>query len=97
MEPKTTVNKKVNGRITQRIVALHQQGWDNDFFALNNNVLVNVQRNENHNLDAVHIELIDLNFDVLSKSFKYIYTIETFSGERGLLILDAIVTNKFIA
>jgi hypothetical protein len=97
MEAKQTLKKSVNRHLTQRIIALHQQGWDADFLVWNNNALVNLQKNESYPLHSVDIQLIDLDFDVLSGSFGYIYTIETDWGERGLLIVNAIVTNKFIA
>jgi hypothetical protein len=51
----------------------------------------------NFNLEDVNIEVVDQGYDQLSRSFKYVHTIDTGNGERGVLIAEGILTNSTFA
>lgn len=83
----------MNGSITKRVIELHNLGYDHDFQITGNRALLCLQNNENFPVDAVRIAVIDQGFDQLTQSYKYIHTIDTDSGERGMLMSDCIFTN----
>ncbi len=83
-------NRKLNGSITKRVIELHGQGYDHDFQITGNKALLCLQNNKNFPVDAVCITVVDQGFDQLTQSYKYIHTIDTDSGERGMLVTDCI-------
>ena len=81
-----------NAFLTKKIIALHQQGYDQDFRFAGDNLLVCLQTNKYYDLASVTHRLEDQQYDHLSHSFKYLHTIETGSGEKGILLTDGILT-----
>ncbi len=85
--------RKLNASITQRVIELHANGYEYDFLMLGSHLLC-VQNNQRFPVGAVDIKVVDQCYDKLSRSFKYLHVIETCSGEKGLMIVEAIFTNN---
>ncbi len=85
--------RKLNGSITKRVIELHANGYEYDFLMLGSHLLC-LQNNQRFPVGAVDIKVVDQGYDKLSRSFKYVHVIETCSGEKGLMIVEAIFTNS---
>jgi len=83
--------KKKNESLTNWVIILHQTGYINDFFPFNNGEVQCVQNGENFPIKDLRVILIDCCYDLLTRSFRYIHTIDTEAGYRGLLITNRIV------
>jgi len=78
----------VNHEITKRIISLHNQGYVVDFqIGRNRNIICNDEDPYPIFRDFT-IKIIDLCFDQLSGSYKYLHAIETECGKKGLLLAD---------
>jgi hypothetical protein len=89
--------RKLNFLLTRRVIELHGQGYDHDFLVSAGRHLICLQNNMNFNVEDVNIEVVDQGYDQLSRSFKYVHTIDTGNGERGVLIAEGILTNSTFA
>ncbi|RFZ92419.1 hypothetical protein D0C36_13405 [Mucilaginibacter conchicola] len=82
-------NKTDRLNLASCVIALHGLGYTEDFLPLNGNTFVCLQNNQNFAIDDLYIRVIDRGFDTITRSYKYIHTIDTPNGEKGLLIADA--------
>jgi hypothetical protein len=89
--------RKLNFLLTRRVIELHGQGYDHDFLVSGGRHLICLQNNKNFNVEDVNIKVVDQGYDQLSHNFKYIHTIDTGSGERGMLLADEIFANSTFA
>ncbi|GGH21911.1 hypothetical protein [Mucilaginibacter phyllosphaerae] len=87
--------KKLNHAITARVIALHGQGYTDDFLPAKDQTFMCLQNSENFALPDLQIQMIGQGFDQLTNTYKYIHTIETITGSKGLLISDFICTQPF--
>ena len=62
-----------------------------------NNYLMCLQDNNTFSYQSYSVLLVDQVYDYLSESYKYIYAIEVFTGEKGVLLTDGIVQSSFFA
>jgi hypothetical protein len=92
---KALKSKKLNHTITSRVIDLHGQGYTNDFLPIKDETFVCLQNSENFAIADLYIKVIDQGFDQLTKTYKYIHTIETETGAKGLLVADFICTTPF--
>ena len=89
-------NRKLNNALTQRVIDLHDKGYTNDFLAKDGRKFFCLQDAEDFSVEDLDIKVIDQQFDHLTKSYKYIHTIEAINGSKGLLIADFICANGFL-
>ncbi|MBD1385927.1 hypothetical protein IDJ75_11600 [Mucilaginibacter rigui] len=82
--------------MTKRLIELQAKGYDHDYLLEGAN-LVCVQDSHSLPLTSAWVKLIDQAYDRLSKTFKYIHSIDTGNGEKGVIIADAIIINGVIA
>jgi hypothetical protein len=94
---KTIKYKKLNRTITSRVIDLHGKGYTDDFLPAKDQTFLHIQNSENFTMADLNIKVIDQGFDQLTNSYKYIHTIETVNGDKGLLIADFICTVPFFA
>jgi hypothetical protein len=94
---KAIKGKKLNHTITARVIDLHGKGYTDDFLPAKDQTLMCIQNSENFAMADLHIKVIDQGFDQLTNTYKYIHTIETVNGDKGLLIADFICTTPFFA
>jgi hypothetical protein len=90
------LSRKLNFLLTRRVIELHGQGYDYDFQVLGSRNLICLQSNKNFNLEDLNIKVVDQGYDQLSRSFKYIHTVDTGNGELGVLIAEGIFTNALV-
>lgn len=83
---------RVNSRLTDKVIQLHNNGFEVDFSLLNKATLVCLQDNRCFYNQQACVRLIDQVFDFISHSYKYIHTVETSCGTKGLLIIEGIYT-----
>ncbi|WP_184544691.1 hypothetical protein [Mucilaginibacter sp. FT3.2] len=77
---------KLNSALTSRVIDLHDQGYTDDFLSVKDECFLCLQNSENFSLADLNIQVIDQGFDQFSKTYKYIHTVETANGNKGLLI-----------
>ena len=82
----------VNQKITQRIISLHKQGYVVDFQLGNHHNIICNDEEPYPVFRDFSIRIIDLCFDQLSNSYKYLHAIETECGKKGLLLADEPLT-----
>jgi hypothetical protein len=80
----------MNKALTKRVTELHNQGYDGDFSLNQNQQLVCVQNNHVFLKESIAIKLVDQIYDKLFNQYKYLYVVESDSGERGILLLNYI-------
>ena len=83
--------KKLNRKLTDWVISLHQRGYTDDFLPVNADNLQCVQNGESFALRDLRVSLVDCSFDLLTRTYQYIHTIETQVGYRGLLIINGIL------
>lgn len=88
--------KKLNRTLTKWVIDLHGKGYINDFSQINNQRLRCVQNCEDFSIEDLNINVIDEAFDQLTQTYKYIHTIETMDGDRGLLVVEALCTPQLV-
>lgn len=89
-------SRKLNGAITKRVIELHARGYDNDYL-LQGVQIICVQDNQAFALENVSVKVVDQGYDKLTKSFKYIHSIDTGNGEKGVMVTEVIVANGMVA
>ena len=87
---------KLNISLTKRLIELHAKGYHFDYLILCNGQLLCIQNNQAIPVGAAHINVVDQVYDRLSRSFKYVHTIDTGNGEMGVMITEEICTNQAI-
>ena len=91
-----STTRKLNNAITRQVIALHDKGYTNDFLPTADHKLLCIQDSVDFSVEDLDIQVIDQQYDQLTKSFKYIHTIEANNGSKGLLITDFICTKGFL-
>lgn len=82
--------KRLSDALTNRVIDLHDQGYTDDFLSIEDERFLCLQNSEDFSLADLNIKVIDEGFDQLSNTYKYIHTIETTNGEKGLLVTDMV-------
>lgn len=80
----------MNGRITRRVIELHEKGYSMDFQSLSKHDYLCLQNSYGFAIDDLVIVVIDQIFDRISRTFKYIHTVETTTGDKGVLLSDTV-------
>jgi hypothetical protein len=80
------ISQQANMAITQRVIALHGQGYTFDFSVTGDQRILCIQDARLFTIDQVMINLIDLCFDEINSCYKYTHTVETCCGDKGLLM-----------
>jgi hypothetical protein len=84
--------RTINAPITRRVIELQAKGYDCDFYIIDSQ-LVCIQNNQVYPVWAVLVEVIDQVYDYFSRSYKYIHTVDTNQGDKGLIVIEGIITN----
>ncbi|GAA4314702.1 hypothetical protein GCM10023149_10920 [Mucilaginibacter gynuensis] len=85
---------KLNSILTRRVIDLHDKGYIHDFLPLRGQSFLCIQNKEKFGMDELNIIVIDQAYDQFTRTFKYIHTIETPDGSKGLLLADFIYTTS---
>jgi len=92
IESITVKAPRINGSITKKIIDLHNVGYVFDFLILDQQEVICLQDNGHFPKENVLVKVMGQGYDLFSHSFKYIHTIETSCGKRGLLLADQVYT-----
>ena len=84
-------SSKINVDLTRIVINLHAGGYIFDFQDLGAQFLC-LQNNRFFPASEVQLSIAGHYYDQLSKSFKYVYAIDTNSGLKGLIL-----SNNFLA
>lgn len=79
----------MNSFLTKQVIDLHARGYHLDFALIEDFGFLCLQSNLSFLSEAVELRLAAQGFDQLSCCQKYVYTVEAFTGEHGLLMADA--------
>jgi len=90
MESMTVKARKVNGSITNKVIELHNDGYIFDFLILDQLEVLCLQDNKRIPREHVLVKVQGQGYDLFSHTFKYIHTIETTCGKRGLLLTEQV-------
>jgi hypothetical protein len=82
--------RTLNSTITRRVIEFHLKGYTDDFSNTTGQKFVCLQSGEHFSRTELIIKLIDIDFDQLDYSCKYIHTVEAPNGDKGLLIAKKI-------
>ncbi|WP_146203132.1 hypothetical protein [Mucilaginibacter oryzae] len=83
----------MNRTLTKWVIDLHGKGYTDDFLQLNSQRLRCLQNSEDFPITDLDIKVIHQGFDQLTKTYKYIHTIETMDGAKGLLVVEDVCPN----
>jgi hypothetical protein len=81
---------KINDDLTRRVTELHSLGYDHDFVLFADSTLLCLQSNVLYLRQAALIRLVDQVYDCICRQFRYVYTVESETGEKGILVLSDI-------
>ncbi|GGI26304.1 hypothetical protein [Pedobacter mendelii] len=79
---------EVNESMTKKVIELHDKGYNFDFLLIGEKFLLCMQNNNSYPLKDVMVSSVKRAYDRFSHSYKHIHTIETSSGEKGVLLTD---------
>ncbi len=85
--------RKRNSLITKRVIELQDKGYLFDFMSLGKQKFVCLQDSVCFQSPDVSIKLIDQVYDHFSNCYKYIHSVETSTGHKGLLLEEGIYAN----
>lgn len=83
-----TGNGKINERMTDRIIELQERGFDMDFQYIGSRQVLCLQNNFIYGSDHLQIMAVEQTYDQFSNSRKYIHSVDTFEGLRGILLAE---------
>ncbi|WDF55644.1 hypothetical protein [Mucilaginibacter sp. KACC 22063] len=91
-----SANNVINRLLTKRLNQLHNEGYIYDFALNNDKAILCIQNNCRVAKNSFSVKLIDQVYDQLFNNYKYIHTIETDAGEKGILLLPEIYFHKTV-
>ncbi|WP_316737319.1 hypothetical protein [Pedobacter aquatilis] len=81
---------EMNDSLTKKVIELHDKGYDCDFLLIGDKVILCMQTNRKYPVKEVTVNAVKRAYDDFSHSYKHIHTIETSSGEKGVLLTEAV-------
>lgn len=88
--------RRINIALTRRVTELHSLGYNHDFILSADSRLLCLQSSMFFLKQTATIELIDQVYDCFFQEFKYIYTVESETGEKGILVLRDILFDTIV-
>lgn len=79
---------EMSDSLTKKVIELHDKGYDCDFLLIGDKVILCMQTNRKYPVKEVTVNAIKRAYDDFSHSYKHIHTIETSSGEKGVLLTE---------
>jgi len=80
----------VNKEFTKTLIRLHNQGYDLDFYMDSKGSLVCAQNGELFPCEYVGVELVNQVYDFIANIFKYVHTVDTVCGTKGIMVMECI-------
>ena len=92
--PYIAKGKKIKNAVADAVIKLHQNGYNHDFSVLEDNSYLCLQNNKLYMPKQVSLAFIDEFYDRFTCTYKFIHTIETCCGTKGLMISDKMYMNE---
>lgn len=93
MERRSKNARKLNCSLTESVIELHHKGYINDFLKVKDQCFRCIQSDEEFSIGELQIKIVSQGFDYFTKNYKYIHTVESQNGCKGLLLADFICSN----
>ena len=84
------LGRLVNKDLTQRLIKLHTRGYDLDFCMTCTDYLTCLQNQERFAFEDITIKVVDQVYDFMTNSYKYVHTIDTACGRKGIMVMEGI-------
>jgi hypothetical protein len=84
------VCRLVNHQLTRKLINLHTIGYDLDFDLFVGRSLLCVQDGQCFTEENITVKVIDQVYDFIFDSYKYLHTVETICGKKGILLIEGI-------
>ena len=75
--------------MTARIIELHDKGYECDYRTVDIKNLICLQTGYVFSISETLVYIADIEYDQLTKSFKYIHVVDPGNGEKGILIANS--------
>ena len=85
--------RNLNAKIARRVMEFHVKGFTNDFFEDGEHILVSFQSSYEIVHGQASVKLIDQYQHKPENDFRYLHSVETTEGEKGLLLSRRIRTS----
>jgi hypothetical protein len=85
--------RMVNSELTKLIISCHEQGYTEDFFIDTHSRRVRNQASPEVDYHWFTITVVNQCYDSLTQGYKYIHTVETLCGIKGLLVCPNVQFN----
>jgi hypothetical protein len=92
--PYLTQGKRLKNSVANAVIQLHQEGFSYDFSMLENHSYLCLQSNKVYTHDTANITFVDEFYDRYTSNYKFIHTIDTCCGIKGLMILNTMYNNE---
>jgi|ERR1700742_1085387 len=86
-------SSKINDDLAQMVINLHASGYVFDFQNMENQFIC-LQNNRTFPTTSVEISRAGHYYDQLSRSYKYMYAIDTNNGVKGLMLSNKSLMDK---
>jgi len=86
----TDLGRLVNKDLTKRLIKLHTKGYDLDFCMTCTDYLTCVQNQKRFACEGITIRVVDQVYDFMTNSYKYVHTIDTACGRKGIMVMEGI-------
>jgi len=80
----------MNSQLSKKVIDLHNKGYELDFVVDEGGQLVCLQNNHEFESCSTLVTLVLQGLDHYSGRYKYIHTIETVCGDKGLLLSECV-------
>lgn len=90
IKAKENVCRLVNHQLTRKLINLHNRGYELDFNLLNDHRLVCVQDGQCFSEEGLTVRIVDQVYDFITDSYKYLHTVETSCGKKGIMLIEGI-------
>lgn len=86
----TDSGRLVNKELTNRLIWLHAKGYDHDFCMTCNGYLTCLQNQQQFACYSAIIKVVCQVYDFITYSYKYVHTVETACGCKGIMVVEGI-------
>jgi len=83
-------SRLVNKQLTRQLIKLHSLGYDLDFYMNSNNHLTCIQNGEQFSCECIIVKLVNQVYDFTANAFKYVHTVDTACGRKGIMLMAGI-------
>jgi len=83
------ITRLVKPVLTYKLIELQQHGYEYDFILLRDYSVVCIQDKQHFGENDIKITTAENEFDALTGGFKFLFTVETLCGRKGVLLVES--------